>query len=165
MAILFVIALLDAQHHAVTFTNVEVLSHQSPINIYIEIPLLFTAQHITVVKDKDCRCILHNLLHEFQEQFNDCMNLKHYNESMLRDNDYGKMMTRIFSVPVFKSDMCLISIVEALVLAQEGVMALRRAPLSLRALKKNQRIPVLKEHLTSFVSLGLSTAKWWCPSH
>ena len=72
---------------------------------------MFTAQHITVVKDKDCRCVLHNLLHEFQEQFNDCMNLKHYNESMLRDNDYGKMMTRIFSVPLFKSDMCLISIV------------------------------------------------------
>ena len=136
-----------------------------PKNICVEIPFLFTAQHLTVVKDKDCRCVLHNLLHEFQEQFNDCMNLKHYNESMLRDNDYGKMMTRIFSVPVFKSDMCLISIVEALVLAQEGVMALRRAPLSLRALKKNQRIPVLKEHLTSFVSLGPSTAKWWCPSH
>ena len=30
---------------------------------------------------------------------------------MLRDNDYGKMMTRIFSVPLYKSDMCLISIV------------------------------------------------------
>ena len=112
MAILFVIALLDVQHHAVTFINVEVLSHQGPIiNQYIEISLLFTAQHTTVVKDKDCRCVLHNLLHEFQEQFNDCMNLKHYNESKLRDNDYGKMMTRIFSVPVFKSDMCLISIV------------------------------------------------------
>ena len=163
MAILLVIALFDAQHHAVTFTNVEVLSHQSPIT-YIS-KFLSCSQHITVVKDKDCRCVLHNLLHEFQEQFNDCMNLKHYNESMLRDNDYGKMMTRIFSVPVFKSDMCLISIVEALVLAQEGVMALRRAPLSLRALKKNQRIPVLKEHLTSFVSLGPSIAKWWCPSH
>ena len=163
MAILLVIALTDVQHDAVTFKNVEVFSYQSPKDISPKI--LSCSQHRTVVKDKDCRCVLHNLLHEFQEQFNDCMNLKHYNESMLRDNDYGKMMTRIFSVPVFKSDMCLISIVEALVLAQEGVMALRRAPLSLRALKKNQRIPVLKEHLTSFVSLGPSTAKWWCPSH
>ena len=32
------------------------------------------------------------ILHELQEHLYDCMNLKHYDERMLRDNEYGRMM-------------------------------------------------------------------------
>ena len=90
------------------------------------------------------------------------MNLKHYDERMLRDNEYGRMMmeSKGNQRPHFsKSDMCLISV------GSSGsgiwVMALRRAPLSLRALK-NQKIPVSKEHLMFSVSLGPSTSRLWC---
>ena len=105
-----------------------------------------------------------NVLHEIQEHLYDCMNLKHYDERMLRDNEYGRMMMESNS-PHFstRSDMCLISIGSS----DSGiwVMALRRARLSLQgATLKNQKIPVSKEHLMFSVSLGPSTSRWWCLS-
>ena len=54
------------------------------------------------------------ILHELQEHLYDCMNLKHYDERMLRDNEYGRMMlesnpvsSQETRVPIFQGMICV----------------------------------------------------------